>query len=106
MGRPALFPLPKPVKRPHAVLYARVSTKDQEQGFSIPAQAKLLEDYAGKRGLKVLESFIEAETAKTTGRNRFGEMLQYLRRHPGCRTVLVEKTDRLYRNFRRSRSTT
>jgi peptidoglycan/xylan/chitin deacetylase (PgdA/CDA1 family) len=31
-----------------AVLYARVSSKEQEQGFSIPAQVKLLEDYAGR----------------------------------------------------------
>jgi len=30
-----------------AVLYARVSSKDQEkEGFSIPAQTKLLNDYA------------------------------------------------------------
>jgi DNA invertase Pin-like site-specific DNA recombinase len=27
-------------------------------------------------------------------------MLSYLRRHPDCRIILVEKTDRLYRNLR------
>ena len=31
-----------------AVLYARVSTRDQEEtGYSLPAQEKLLKEYAG-----------------------------------------------------------
>jgi site-specific DNA recombinase len=100
MGRGPLFPLAKAAKKSHAVLYARVSSKEQEQGFSIPAQAKLLEDYATSKGLAVVKPFIEAETAKKAGRTKFGEMLQYLRKNPGCKTVLVEKTDRLYRNLR------
>ncbi|WP_425373570.1 recombinase family protein [Mesorhizobium hawassense] len=44
--------------------------------------------------------FIDAETAKTTGRTNFTEMVKYLRKHPGIRSVLVEKTDRLYRNLK------
>ena len=27
-------------------------------------------------------------------------MVSYLKQHPGCRVLLVEKTDRLYRNFK------
>ena len=35
-----------------AVLYARVSSKEQEkEGFSIPAQLKLLKDYAAREGV-------------------------------------------------------
>jgi site-specific DNA recombinase len=100
MGRKPLFPLPVPLKNPHAVLYARVSSKDQEQGFSIPAQQRLLEDYAVKNGLTVVKAFVEAETAKKAGRNRFGEMVRYVRKTPSCQVVLVDKTHRLYRNFR------
>lgn len=38
-----------------AVIYARVSTRDQEeQGHSLPAQVAKLEDYARKHGLKVI----------------------------------------------------
>ncbi len=34
-----------------AVLYARVSSKDQEkEGFSIPAQLRLLREYADEQG--------------------------------------------------------
>lgn len=82
-----------------AVLYARVSTRDQEQeGYSIPAQIKLLEDYAALNGLTIASSHVDVETARKAGRVAFGEMLRYLRRHPDIRILLVEKTDRLYRN--------
>lgn len=84
-----------------AVLYARVSSKDQErEGYSIPAQLKLLRDYAGTHELKILRQFVDVETAKCTGRKQFGEMVRFFRQNPGCRTLIVEKTDRLYRNFR------
>jgi len=83
-----------------AVLYARVSSKDQErEGFSIPAQIKLLKDYAGAKSFKVLQEFVDVETAKQSGREGFGQMVALLKRHRSCRIILVEKTDRLYRNF-------
>jgi DNA invertase Pin-like site-specific DNA recombinase len=78
-----------------------VSSKDQErEGFSIPAQLKFLREYAQTHQLNVLHEFVDVETAKTTGRKQFGEMVRFLRDHKTCRVVLVEKTDRLYRNFR------
>ena len=85
-----------------AVLYARVSSKDQEkEGFSIPAQTRLLKDYAEANGIEVVKEFVDVETAKRAGRRNFGEMLKYLKkRGPACRIVLVEKTDRLYRNLK------
>lgn len=39
-----------------AVLYARVSSDEQEkEGFSIPAQQKLLKKYAAENGISVVE---------------------------------------------------
>jgi site-specific DNA recombinase len=85
----------------NAVLYARVSSKDQErEGYSIPAQLKLLREYAQRNELQIVKEFIDVETAKMTGRKQFGEMMQFLSSDSGCRVVIVEKTDRLYRNFR------
>src|SRR5579863_931864 len=82
------------------VIYARVSSKDQErEGFSIPAQLKMLREYALKNGIKVLREFVDVETAKTAGRKQFGEMVKFFEKTPLCRIVIVEKTDRLYRNF-------
>jgi site-specific DNA recombinase len=84
-----------------AVIYARVSTPDQErEGFSIPAQLELLRSYAGANGFAIGREFVDVETAKAAGRTGFGEMIAYLKANPSCRAILVEKTDRLYRNLR------
>jgi site-specific DNA recombinase len=84
-----------------AVIYARVSSKDQErEGYSIPAQLKLLREYAKNNDLQVEREFVDVETAKMAGRKNFGEMVQYLEKSPACRVVIAEKTDRLYRNLR------
>ena len=92
---------PKAVQPNKAVLYARVSSKEQErEGYSIPAQCKLLHSYAQRNGLKIVREFVDVETAKQSGRTYFTEMIQYLEEHPQVRTLLCEKTDRLYRNFR------
>jgi site-specific DNA recombinase len=83
----------------NAVIYARVSSREQErEGYSIPAQLKLLHSYADALGLTVAAEFIDVESAKNPGRKEFGKMLHFLVNGSGCRIVLVEKTDRLYRN--------
>lgn len=83
-----------------AVIYVRVSSKEQErEGFSIPAQKRLLDEYAEAQGLKIVEVFEEAETAKQTGRKEFERMLRLIEKSPQIRHILVEKTDRLYRNI-------
>jgi DNA invertase Pin-like site-specific DNA recombinase len=87
--------------RKQAVIYARVSSKEQEkEGFSIPAQLKLLKEYASAQGFAVAKEYVDVETAKQTGRAAFSEMVAYLKAHPDVRVMLVEKTDRLYRNLK------
>ncbi len=82
-------------------MYVRVSSKEQEQGFSIPAQRQLLSEYAEREGIHVVQEFEDVETAKRAGRTAFGEMVTFLRkRASSCRILLVEKTDRLYRNIK------
>ena len=82
------------------VLYARVSSREQQQeGYSIEAQVKLLRTYAAKSGMEIVREFIDIESAKAAGRKAFGEMLGFLGHSKNCSTVLVEKTDRLSRNF-------
>lgn len=85
----------------NAVIYARVSSKEQEkEGFSIPSQLKLLKSYAKDNDIAIAKEFIDVETAKTTGRIGFNEMLKFVKSNKSCNTILVEKTDRLYRNIR------
>lgn len=83
-----------------AVLYARVSSKEQEEGYSIPAQLKLLRNYAREKKLKVALEFVEAETAKRAGREAFNKMVKFLKADTETKILLCEKTDRLYRNFK------
>jgi len=52
-----------------AVGYARVSSKEQErEGFSIPAQLKLLREYASRNGFELAKEFVDVEAAKNRGR--------------------------------------
>src|SRR5947209_1809775 len=84
-----------------AVIYARVSSREQqEEGYSIEAQEKYLRHYAAQKGLRIEREFVEAATAKKEGRKAFDAMLCFLRKQTDCKIVLVEKTDRLYRNFK------
>ena len=76
-------PKPAPAAAParqQAVIYARVSSKEQEkEGFSIPAQLKLLKEYAAANNFAVVQEYVDVETAKQTGRAAFGEMVAFLR---------------------------
>ena len=83
-------------------MYVRVSSKEQEkEGFSIPAQRRLLSEYATERDFAIVREFEDIETAKRAGRSAFGEMVSFLRASTAPRPViLVEKTDRLYRNIK------
>ena len=91
----------KKPERTQAVIYARVSSKEQEkEGYSIPAQLRLLREYAIAEDFEVALEYVDVETAKQSGRVAFGEMVAWLRAHQDVRVILVEKTDRLYRNLK------
>ena len=91
---------PQPART--AVIYVRVSSKEQEkEGFSIAAQQKLLRQYASEQGFDLVREFVDVETAKRAGRTGFGETLGFFKKNAAkCRVLLVEKTDRLYRNLK------
>jgi len=83
------------------VILARVSSKSQEdEGYSLDSQQKLLQGYCEQRSLKVMRVFKITETAsKEQSRKVFHELLRYLNKE-GVYHLAVEKTDRLTRNFK------
>jgi DNA invertase Pin-like site-specific DNA recombinase len=87
-----------------AVLYARVSTREQEEhGHSLPAQVAKLQDYADKNGFDVIKTFSFQETGgQKQQRRKFMEMLDYLRQFDvGTMPVLLcNNVDRVTRNFK------
>src|SRR3989344_2464464 len=84
-----------------AVIYCRVSSKEQEEtGYSLPAQEKLLTEYAQRKGLGILKVFSVAESASGAKQRKiFGEMMEYMRKK-GIQILLCEKVDRLTRNLK------
>ncbi len=83
-----------------AVIYARVSSREQQEGYSLPAQVKLLRDYAQKNGFEVVKEFTVAESAKREGRKCFNEMMEFLNKNQDVKIILCEKVDRQSRNFK------
>lgn len=85
----------------NAVILARVSSKTQEdEGYSLDSQLKLLKNYCQNNNLNIIREFKIAETAsKDQRRSIFREMLRYIDKNK-IYHLAVEKTDRLTRNYR------
>lgn len=82
-----------------AVIYARVSSREQEEtGYSLDSQVKLLRDYAERNQLEVVREFKVTESASGHKlRKYFTEMFLYIGKF-NVQVVLCEKIDRLTRN--------
>lgn len=84
-----------------AIILARVSSKAQEdEGYSLDAQLKLMRDYCKSKTLTAVKEFRVAETASRQERRKvFQELLVYIARNR-IYHLIVEKTDRLTRNYK------
>jgi site-specific DNA recombinase len=69
---------------PGAVIYIRVSTKEQTENLSLPTQLRACEEYCCREGLAVLARFKEeGESAKTADRTELRHMLEFCRTRKG-----------------------
>ena len=84
-----------------SVAYCRVSSKEQEEtGYSLPSQEKLLAEYAVRKNLEVVKVFAVAESASGAKQRKiFGEMMDYMEKN-NIQILLCEKVDRLTRNLK------
>ncbi len=84
-----------------AVAYYRVSSREQkEEGYSIEAQQKRVNEYAQKKNFEVVKEFMEIETAKKAGRKIFDEMIEFTKQDEEIQGIVCHKVDRLCRNFK------
>ena len=83
------------------VLLCRVSSKEQEEsGYSLPAQEKLLKEYSQKKDFKLMKVFSISESASgKKQREIFDSMMKYTKKHQ-VKVLVCEKADRLTRNFK------
>ena len=84
----------------NAVIYSRVSSRDQVDGTSLESQEAACRDYAHRHHLVVVRVFVEdGESAKAADRPRLLELLEFCRNKAhAVKVVLVWKVDRLARN--------
>lgn len=83
------------------VIYPRVSSREQEEsGYSLEAQVKLLSEYANVQGFRIVKVYKISESASTgLVRKVFNEMLRDVARQK-TPVIICEKVDRLTRNLK------
>jgi site-specific DNA recombinase len=83
-----------------AISYVRVSTKEQEEKFSLDVQRKENEEYAKANNLQIAKFFKESESGfKLRARIEFYKMLEYLEAEKKIRHLICYFRDRLSRNL-------
>jgi site-specific DNA recombinase len=86
--------------RSKAIIYTRVSTKEQaENNTSLASQKRYCEEYALKNGFEVVEYFGGTyESAKTDERKEFQKMITYARQNLSIGFILIYSYDRFSRS--------
>ena len=85
-----------------AILLARVSSKEQEEGQSIPAQERRLREYAERKGLVVDEIFKITESSTKDTRREFERILERIRKSRETIALVADTIDRVQRSFKES----
>jgi len=83
-----------------AVIYCRVSTKDQVKNLSLSTQQKASEEFCQRNAWQVLQVFVEeGESAKTADRTELQRLLTFCRENRGrVQFVVVYSLNRFSRN--------
>jgi DNA invertase Pin-like site-specific DNA recombinase len=88
----------------NVVVWARVSSREQREGYSIDAQLRVNRERAQANGWSVAREFIVAESAKRGAeRIAFNEMFAWVKanaRREKIKAILSHKLDRVCRNMR------
>lgn len=86
-----------------AVIFARVSTARQEkEGLSLDEiQIPRMRDYASEQNLEVVKEYSIGETGGGyKERQKFNEMIDYIRKHKEVNDIIAFRVDRITRNFK------
>lgn len=83
-----------------AIILARVSSKEQEEGQSIPSQVRRLTEYALKRNLQVENTFQITESSTKETRKQFDQILSFIKKSKQPIALITDTVDRLQRSFR------
>ena len=85
-----------------AVIYARVSSEEQVQGYSIQAQLRACREWAEKHGYTVTKEYLEEGQSAFRNLERRAALKELLAdsvgKQRGFDVIIVHKLDRLFRN--------
>lgn len=88
----------------NVVIWARVSSREQSEGYSLDAQIRINRDKAEREGWHIVREFVIAESARRGAeRIAFNEMYQWVKQNAkrmGINAILAHKLDRICRNMR------
>ena len=86
------------------VAWARVSSREQTEGYSIDAQLRAMRNRAAKSGWTIVKEFVTAESAKRgADRMAFNAMLKWVKanaKRERIEGIFAHKLDRVCRNMR------
>jgi site-specific DNA recombinase len=85
-----------------AIILARVSTKEQEEGHSIAAQRQRLVEYCARKALKVIKTFELVESSTHGERREFAAMLEFAQAQKETVAIVADAVDRFQRSFKES----
>lgn len=82
-----------------AVIFARVSSKEQEPGASLNAQIEAMKVYCAKAKLPIVKPYRVIESSTNGKRIQFNEMLDFVRKQKQKTAIVVHCIDRFQRRF-------
>ncbi len=85
-----------------AIILARVSTKEQEDGHSLAAQKQRLAEYCQRKNLNVIRVFEIVESSTQGDRKDFREMLEFAQKQGEMIAIVADAVDRVQRGFKES----
>ncbi len=85
-----------------AVILTRVSTREQEEGHSLPAQNTRLLDYAKRKQLEVIKTFQIIESSTRGKRKEFLQMIDFCKEQTETIAIVADAVDRVQRSFKES----
>ncbi|MFV0627379.1 MAG: recombinase family protein [Alphaproteobacteria bacterium] len=83
-----------------AIILARVSSKEQEEGHSLDAQVARLIEYGYKKKLDVIKEFVLIESSTQGQRKKFQEVIRFCKSQKETIAIVVDAVDRLQRSFK------
>lgn len=85
-----------------AVILARVSSREQENGMSIDAQLENLQRYVQRNNLNLMKTFQITESSTKGDRKKFIEMLTFVKQQNEKVAIVADCIDRIQRSFKES----